>query len=171
MSLSTGTLLGLNSFFLYIIVYVITIFTFFCILLSLKRKENKSILYITDLLYTKTVHPIIQIGIILIFFSMAGIPPLIGFFAKFYVFFAAIESNFYFLLSLSILCSTLSAFYYIRIIKIMNFETILTPINLSVKLEKSTYFCILIGIIFIIFSFVVPNYLITKTFFLGLLLK
>lgn len=55
---------------------------------------------------------------------MVGIPPLIGFFSKFYVLFAAIETNYFFLVVIAIVCSTLSAFYYIRLIKIINFEKI-----------------------------------------------
>jgi NADH-quinone oxidoreductase subunit N len=101
---------------------------------------------------------------------MAGIPPLIGFFAKFYVFFAAVESNFYFLLTLSILCSTLSAFYYIRVIKIINFERILNPKILVLKTSQPIYLYILIGILFIICSFAIPNYLMIKTYSLVLFL-
>jgi NADH-quinone oxidoreductase subunit N len=122
MSLSTGTLIGINAFFFYLIVYLVTMFTFFCIFLFLKKENNKNIIYITDLLYTKNTLDTTQFIIILLFFSMAGIPPLIGFFSKFYVFFAAMESGQYLLLTLSILCSTLSAFYYIRVIKIISFE-------------------------------------------------
>jgi NADH-quinone oxidoreductase subunit N len=171
MSLSTGTLLGLNGFFLYIIIYIITMFIFFCILLSLKKNENKNPIYLTDLFYVKKTHPLVQSGIILIFFSMAGIPPLIGFFAKFYVFFAAIEANFYYLLTISILCSTLSAFYYIRVIKIINFETILNTSTLSFKTTQPMYIYILIGVLFIVFSFIVPNYLMMKTYTLSLFIN
>lgn len=171
MSLSTGTLTGLNGFFLYIGVYMITMFTFFCILLSLRKEKNKNIIYITDLFYANKIHPIIQIGFTLIFFSMAGIPPLIGFFAKFYVFFAAIDSNFYFLVVLSILCSTLSTFYYIRIIKIINFETKLNPINLTLKSSKPTYLYTWIGLLFITFSCIISNQLVTQTYSLGVLLN
>src|SRR5690348_13310674 len=122
MSLGTGTLLGVHSFFVYIFIYILTMFTFFSILITLKKNTNKNIIYLTDLLYLKKIYPTTRIVLTLLFFSMAGIPPLIGFFAKFYVFLAAIETNYYLLLVISILCSTLSAFYYIRIIKIINFE-------------------------------------------------
>ena len=101
---------------------------------------------------------------------MAGIPPLIGFFAKFYVFLAAIETNYYLLLIISILCSTLSAFYYIRIIKIINFEKTLN-INI-VKFQPSliAYVYSLLGVLLITLFFIVPNFLITETYYLGLLL-
>ena len=171
MSLTTGTLIGAQAFFLYILIYVITIFTFFSVLITLKKRTHKDIIYLTDLLYLKKIHPITRLAITFIFFSMAGIPPLIGFFAKFYVFFAAVESNYYFLLFLSILCSTLSAFYYIRVIKIINFEK---SINLNIVDFKtntilSSY--ILLGILFTTLFFVLPNFLITETYYLSLLLK
>jgi NADH-quinone oxidoreductase subunit N len=170
MSLSTGTLLGANAFFLYLFVYVVTMFVFFCILVSFKTDARQNATYITDLLYTKTVHPITKLAITTLFFSMAGIPPLIGFFAKFYIFFAAIESSYYLLLVISILCSTLSAFYYIRIIKIVNFETALNLRTATFKPTIMGYSYIIVGLLFIIFFFIIPNFFITKTYYLGLLL-
>lgn len=171
MSLSTGTLVGINAFFFYLIIYLITMFTFFCILLSFKKETNKNIIYITDLLYTKDVSYTTQFMIILLFFSMAGIPPLIGFFSKFYVFFAAIESSQYLLLTLSILCSTLSAFYYIRVIKIISFEKSQTQNVLKFRPTGLVSFYILMGLLFTTLLFVVPNFLITETYSIGLLLQ
>ena len=170
MSLGTGTLLGVHSFFVYIFIYILTMFTFFSILISLKKNTNKNIIYLTDLLYLKKIYPTTRIVLTLLFFSMAGIPPLIGFFAKFYVFLAAIETNYYLLLIISILCSTLSAFYYIRIIKIINFEKTLN-INI-VKFQPSliVYVYSLLGVLLITLFFIVPNFLITETYYLGLLL-
>lgn len=170
MSLGTGTLLGVHSFFVYIFIYILTMFTFFNILISLKKNTNKNIIYLTDLLYLKKIYPTTRIVLTLLFFSMAGIPPLIGFFAKFYVFLAAIETNYYLLLIISILCSTLSAFYYIRIIKIINFEKTLN-INI-VKFQPSliAYVYSLLGVLLITLFFIVPNFLITETYYLGLLL-
>jgi NADH-quinone oxidoreductase subunit N len=170
MSLSTGTLVGINAFFFYLITYLITMFTFFCMLLSFKKDNNKSIIYITDLLSTKDVSYPAQFVIILLLFSMAGIPPLIGFFAKFYVFFAAMESSQYFLLTISILCSTLSAFYYIRVIKILSFEKNQIQNILKFRPTGLGYFYILIGVLFTTLFFVIPNILITETYSIGLLL-
>jgi len=170
MSLATGTLMGVHAFFLYMYIYVITMFTFFSILLSLKKETNKNIIYITDLLYIKNISPITRIISTLLFFSMAGIPPLIGFFAKFYVFLAAIETSYYLLLVISILCSTLSAFYYIRIIKIINFEKTLNLNMVKFKPNTITYVYSLLGLTVITLFFIVPNFLITETYYLGSLL-
>lgn len=170
MSLATGTLMGIHAFFLYIYIYIITMFTFFSILVSLKKETNKNIIYITDLLYMKKIYPITRIILTLLFFSMAGIPPLIGFFAKFYVFLAAIEINYYLLLLISILCSTLSAFYYIRIIKIINFEKTFNLNITKFKPNAIVYAYSLLGLLVITLFFIVPNFLVTETYYLGLLL-
>jgi len=170
MSLSTGTLIGAHAFFLYILIYMITMFTFFSILTSLKKDNNKNIIYITDLLYIKKIHPITRLAITFIFFSMAGIPPLIGFFAKFYVFFAAIETSYYLLLVISIACSTLSAFYYIRVIKIINFEKTFNLNIIKFKPNTLTYSYILTGLLLTTLFVIVPNFLITETYYLALLL-
>jgi NADH-quinone oxidoreductase subunit N len=170
MSLSTGTLVGAHAFFLYILIYMLTMFTFFSMLISLKKETNKNIVYLTDLLYLKQIYPITRIIVTLLFFSMAGIPPLIGFFAKFYVFLAAVETNYYLLLTISILCSTLSAFYYIRVIKIMNFEKTLNLNILAFKPTPLIYIYSLLGLLLITLFFIVPNFLVTETYYLGLLL-
>lgn len=123
--ISTGTLLGAHAFFLYVIVYLITIFSLFGLLLSLKEKTGKTIVYLTDLLQLQKNHPLLRTAILLVLFSMTGIPPLIGFFSKFYIFLAAIDIQSYGLAVISMLCSISSAFYYLRAIKILNFERVL----------------------------------------------
>lgn len=129
--LSTGTTTGQQAFFLYLIVYMITLLVFFGILISLRVGENPYPRYLMDLLQCQNRTPLLQGSILLVFFSMSGIPPLMGFFSKLYVFFAAMDSQYYHVLIPSMLCSALSAFYYIRIIKIMNFEHIRYSIPLQ----------------------------------------
>jgi len=170
MSLATGTLIGVHAFFLYVYIYIITMFTFFSILIFLKKETNKNIIYLTDLLYLKKTYPVVRITITLLFFSIAGIPPLIGFFAKFYVFLAALEAHYYLLLLISILCSTLSAFYYIRIIKITNFEKTFNLTTVAFKPNTIVYTYSLLGVLLITLFFIIPNFLITETYYLGLLL-
>ena len=67
-------------------------------------------------------HPFTTILVALMMFSLAGIPPLAGFFGKFYIFVAALESNMVFLAVVGIIASVISAFYYLRIVKIMYFD-------------------------------------------------
>ena len=171
MGLSTGTLTGLHSFFLYITIYLLTMFTFFGIFLSLKKKKKKSLVYLTDLLWLDDIHPANKALLILSIFSMVGIPPLIGFFSKFYVLFAAIETNYFFLVVIAIVCSTLSAFYYIRLIKIINFEKI-ENLNYWKEQEKNVTITYIIGGILLISFFVIaPNFLVLKTYQIALLIS
>ena len=93
----------------------------FAILLSLKVK-NEYLINISDLKGLSKSNPIVSLSISIIMLSMAGIPPFIGFFGKFYVFIAAIEQELYVLSVLGVLASVISAFYYLRIIKLMYFD-------------------------------------------------
>jgi len=166
----SGTLGGLHAFFLYSLVYIVTMFTLFSLILSIKKENNKNLIYLTDLLFLTNIHPILKLSFIITLFSLAGIPPLVGFFSKFYIFFAAIEANQYFPVIVGILCSVLSAFYYIRIIKIINFEK---KINFNYNKNQilSTNVAISIGgILMLCFFIIAPNFLILKTYQLALLI-
>ena len=101
--------------------YMIMNVAIFAILLSLKVK-NEYLINISDLKGLSKSNPIVSLSISIIMLSMAGIPPFIGFFGKFYVFIAAIEQELYVLSVLGVLASVISAFYYLRIIKIMYFD-------------------------------------------------
>ena len=118
---TTGTNEGISSSILYIFLYVVmNIGSFVCIIL-MKRKtvhlEN-----IRDLSGLSKNHPVIAFSFTVILFSLAGIPPLAGFFAKFYVFMAVIKSNLFALAIIGLITSVVSAFYYLRIIKIIYFD-------------------------------------------------
>ena len=67
-------------------------------------------------------HPVLSLSLLIILFSLAGIPPLAGFFAKFYVFMAVIEKSMYFLAIVGLVSTVIAAFYYLRIIKIIYFD-------------------------------------------------
>tara|TARA_A100001011_G_scaffold340823_1_gene373259 strand:- start:241 stop:642 length:402 start_codon:yes stop_codon:yes gene_type:complete len=67
-------------------------------------------------------HPLLSFSLLIILFSLAGIPPLAGFFAKFYVFKVVIEQSMYFLAIVGLLSTVIAAFYYLRIIKIIYFD-------------------------------------------------
>ena len=78
---------------------------------------------IGDLAGLSRTHPVMAFSLAMILFSLAGIPPLAGFFAKFYVFLAAIDAGLYVLAVIGVLASVVGAFYYLRIIKVMYFWT------------------------------------------------
>ena len=93
----------------------------FSCLLMLKR-NNKYYEEIEDLSGLSKNHPLLSLSLLIILFSLAGIPPLAGFFAKFYIFKAVIEQSMFFLAIVGLLSTVVAAFYYLRIIKIMYFD-------------------------------------------------
>ena len=94
---------------------------FFSCLFMLKR-ENQYFDKVEDLSGLSKNHPLLSLSMMIILFSLAGIPPLAGFFAKFYIFTAVIEQSMYFLAIVGLLSTVIAAFYYIRLIKVMYFD-------------------------------------------------
>ena len=164
--LTTGTITGIHAFLLYLITYIITLFAFFGMLLNLK-KNNKNLIYLTDLLHIKPIT--FKIIFILLLFSISGIPPLLGFFTKFYIFFSAIEASYYILPFIGIITSTIGAFYYIRIIKIIQFEKLYHSITITKENTLSINFIIYLLCI-LCFFFFAPNFLFLEVYKLCLLL-
>jgi NADH-quinone oxidoreductase subunit N len=119
--LATGTNLGIQSTLTYLIIYlVMNLGVFGCIFMM--KRENIFYENINDLSGLSKNHPIISLSFLIILFSLAGIPPLAGFFAKFYIFMSVIESKMYLLAIIGLLTTVISAFYYLRIIKIIYFD-------------------------------------------------
>jgi len=119
--IAAGTENGFKSTLVYISIYaVMNIGAFACILLM--KRGGKYIEEIEELSGVSKNHPLMSLALLIILFSLAGIPPLAGFFAKFYIFMAVIESEMYTLAVVGLVTTVLSAFYYIRIIKIMYFD-------------------------------------------------
>ena len=112
---------GVKASSIYMFSYMVMNIAIFTILLSIKVK-NEYLVNISDLKGLSKSNPIVSLSISIIMLSMAGIPPFVGFFGKFYVFIAAIENELYVLSILGVLASVISAYYYLRIIKIMYFD-------------------------------------------------
>ena len=119
--LATGSNDGVQSSVIYIIIYIIMNLGFFSCLLMMKR-NNVYYEQIDDLSGLSKNHPMLSLSLLIILFSLAGIPPLAGFFAKFYIFKSVIEQSMYFLAIVGLLATVVAAFYYLRIIKIMYFD-------------------------------------------------
>ena len=118
---ATGAISGYQSAIVYISIYVImNIGAFSCLYLLKKDGEYKE--NISDLSGISKKHPLLAISLLIILFSLAGIPPLAGFFAKFYIFKSVIEQSMYFLAIVGLLSTVVAAFYYLRIINIMYFD-------------------------------------------------
>ena len=155
--LTTGTNQGIQSSVSYITIYLVMNLAFFSCIFMLKRKdeyyEN-----IEDLSGLSKKHPILSFSLLVVLFSLAGIPPLAGFFAKFYVFMAVIEQSMFFLAIVGLLATVIAAFYYLRIIKVIYFdnEREMYDTNHSIGLKMS----LIITTILILIYFIYPNSLI-----------
>jgi NADH-quinone oxidoreductase subunit N len=119
--LAAGTERGLSGVLIYMAIYLfMTLGTFACIL-AMKQK-GRMVEQIADLAGLSRTNPMMALAFALFMFSMAGIPPLAGFFAKYFVFLAAVEAELYTLAVIGVLTSVVSAFYYWRIVRVMYFE-------------------------------------------------
>ena len=155
--LATGSNEGIQSSIIYISIYIIMNLALFSCLLMLKR-NNQYYEEIGDLSGLSKNHPLLSLSLLIILFSLAGIPPLAGFFAKFYIFKAVLEQSMYFLAIVGLLSTVVAAFYYLRIIKIIYFDA-----------EKEKYdqdhnmwlkFSLAFSTILILFYFIFPSQLI-----------
>ena len=118
---ATGAVSGYESAIVYISIYVImNIGAFSCLYLLKKDGQYKE--NISDLSGISKKHPLLAISFLIILFSLAGVPPLGGFFAKFYVFVAVLEKEMYALAIIGLLTTVMSAFYYLKIIKTIYFD-------------------------------------------------
>ncbi len=118
---ATGSISGYQSATVYISIYVImNVGAFSCMYLLKKDGQYKE--NISDLSGISKKHPLLAISFLIILFSLAGVPPLGGFFAKFYVFVAVLENEMYALAIIGLLTTVMSAFYYLKIIKTIYFD-------------------------------------------------
>jgi NADH-quinone oxidoreductase subunit N len=119
--LAAGTQEGVYSVLVYMAIYlVMTVGTFGCVLLM--RRHGTSVEEIDDLAGLASHQPLLAAAIAVFMFSLAGIPPLAGFFGKLYVFIAAIEAGLVPLAVIGVLSSVVGAYYYLRIVKVMYFD-------------------------------------------------
>ena len=119
--ISTGEINGYSSSIIYLTIYVVMNLGAFSCLYFMKVNSSYTET-IDDLSGLSRNNPFLAFAFLIIFFSLAGIPPLGGFFAKFYVFIAIIESGLYFLAIVGLITTVISAFYYLKIIKLIYFD-------------------------------------------------
>ena len=152
--LAAGTNQGIQGSISYIAIYLVMNLAFFSCMFMLRR-NNEYYESIEDLSGLSKNHPILSFSLLIILFSLAGIPPLAGFFAKFYVFMAVIEQKMYFLAIVGLLSTVIAAFYYLRIIKIIYFdkekEKFETDHHFGLKLTLA------VSTIFILAYFIYPS--------------
>ena len=139
--------------------YMIMNIAIFAILLSLKSTK-KFVENIDELSGLSKSNPIIGISIAVIMLSMAGIPPFIGFFAKFYIFIAALNNGLVMLAILGVLASVISSYYYLRIIKVMYFDDLKTDSSFSFTISIQSKIILILTIFLMTFFVFYPSFLI-----------
>jgi len=154
--IATGTNEGVQSTIVYLTIYlVMSLGTFACIFMM--RRENIYYENINDLSGLSKNHPMIALCFLVMLFSLAGIPPLAGFFAKFYIFMSVIEVKMYALAVAGLITTVVSAFYYLRIIKIIYFDKPKKAFDETYDLGLK--FSLIISTILILVYFIYPSLL------------
>jgi len=119
--LAAGTAEGAQGVVLYLAIYVAMTLGSFAVIITMKR-NGQAVEQISDFAGLSRTKPVLAFFFAMLLFSLAGVPPLAGFFAKFYVFIAAIKAGLFTLSVVGVLCSVVGAFYYLNIIKVMYFD-------------------------------------------------
>ena len=119
--LAAGNEIGVRGVAIYLAIYLVMTLGAFAAILSM-RVEGKSVENIADLSGLSRTNGLMAFFLAMLMFSLAGIPPLAGFFAKYYVLLAAVDAGLYPLAVVGVLASAVAAFYYLRVVKIMYFD-------------------------------------------------
>ena len=155
--LAAGTVEGAQGVLVYITIYVAMTLGAFTVILAMKR-NGQPMEQISDFAGLSRTNPLLAFVFAMLLFSLAGIPPLAGFFAKWYVFVAAIKAGLFTLAVIGVLTSVVGAFYYLTIIKVMYFDEPAGEIE-PMRLELRTVLAV--AGIFNIFFFVYPGPLVS----------
>ncbi|GAA0578462.1 NADH-quinone oxidoreductase subunit NuoN [Craurococcus roseus] len=112
---------GLRGLLIYMAIYILMNVGTFAVIVSMRR-QGRAVEHVDDLAGLGRTDPGTALWMAVFMFSMAGIPPLAGFFGKLYVFLAAVQGGFWVLATVGVLTSVVSAYYYLRIVKVMYFD-------------------------------------------------
>ena len=149
--LAAGTSEGVQGVLVYMAIYLTMTLGVFAVILSMRR-EGGMVESIDQLAGLARTHPTMAFFLAMLLFSMAGVPPLAGFFAKFYVFLAAIKAGLYILAVIGVLASVIGAYYYLAIIKVMYFEEPAEPFySMPNELKLVLGVCGLFNILFFVY--------------------
>ena len=151
--LAAGTQEGVRGVLIYMAIYLFMNVGTFAVILCMKQK-GRMVEEIKDLSGLARTNPMLAAAMAIFMFSMAGIPPLAGFFSKLYVFLAAVQAGLYVTAVIGVLTSVVGAYYYLRIIKVMYFDE---PVEAFDKVTDDGMTAILVGTTaFTLLFFVVP---------------
>ncbi|WP_207478834.1 NADH-quinone oxidoreductase subunit NuoN [Arenibaculum pallidiluteum] len=133
--LAAGSELGVRGVMFYLAIYIFMNIGAFAVILCM-RQNGRAVEGIQDLSGLSKSHPMLALAMAIFMFSMAGIPPNAGFFAKLFVFQAAIEAQLYVLAVIGVLSSVVGAYYYLRIVKVMYFDDAVEPLDRAIPAES-----------------------------------
>ena len=152
MGLAAGTAEGARGILIYVAVYLVMNIGAWAVVLTMRRDDEGLVEGIDDLAGMGRTSPVLALAMAIFLFSLAGIPPMAGFFAKFYVFLAAIEAGLYWLAVIGALATVVGAFYYLRVIKIMYFDEPARPFERAPR-ELSWIIAVTAGLTLFFFLF------------------
>jgi NADH-quinone oxidoreductase subunit N len=155
--LAAGTAEGAQGVLVYIAIYVAMTLGSFAVIIAIKR-NGQNFELISDFAGLSRTNPLLAFIFAMLLFSLAGVPPLAGFFAKFYVFVAAIKAGLFTLSVIGVLTSVVGAYYYLQIVKVMYFDEPLTKLD-PVRVELRGVLAI--AGLFNIFFFAYPGPLVS----------
>jgi len=164
---------SIDAFLFYLIQYSLTTLDTFLILLAFgylihnrqsSGSTNTDVQFISQLSGQFRQNPILALSMVVCLFSMAGIPPLMGFFAKYAVLYTSIHNGYYFLALVGILTSVVSAAYYLRVVRVLYFEDSTNTSSQSPELLTSTHSYLIAVLTFFIVLFVLqPSIILNST--------
>jgi NADH-quinone oxidoreductase subunit N len=155
--LAAGTAEGAQGVLVYVAIYVAMTLGTFTVILAMKR-NGRHVEKISDFAGLSRTNPLLAFFFAMLLFSLAGVPPLAGFFGKFYVFVAAIKAGLFTLSVIGVLTSVIGAYYYLSIVKVMYFDEPLTELD-PVRVELRAVLAV--AGLFNIFFFVYPGPLVS----------
>jgi len=147
---------GIASIIIYLSIYMATLAGVFAVLMSIKR-NGQSIENIPDFAGLSKTSPFLAYALTGLLFSMSGIPPMAGFFGKFFVFQAAVAGGYMVVAVIGVLTSVVGAYYYLRLIKVMFFDESVGAVDTDTSLSR--HLVIVASIAFILLFTVMPNQL------------
>jgi len=124
--LAAGTRDGVAGVIVYMAIYLVMNVGTFCCILLMRRKDGM-VETIDDLSGLARTRPGMALALAIFMFSLAGVPPMAGFFGKFFIFMAAVDAQAYYLAVIGVLASVVGAYYYLRVVKIMYFDSPAEP--------------------------------------------
>jgi NADH-quinone oxidoreductase subunit N len=150
---------GFMATLIYMAIYLVMTAGTFAMILTVRNKDNQAATQISDFAGLSDRNRGVSYGLAIMMFSMAGIPPMAGFFGKLYVFNAAVEAGYIYLAIIGVMASVVAAYYYLKIIKTLFFDSPLTDAVYSVHKMMILRWVAMPSVLFILVYIVFPDWL------------